>query len=95
MLKSMTGFGMHEHAGQICRIHVEVKSVNNRYGDIVFHMPRGLSSLEDSLRKQIAATIQRGRVDVFIDVTRKGPGKQRLQIHVKLDLRGFEALFLC
>ena len=92
MLKSMTGFGMHEHAGQICRIYVEVKSVNNRYGDIVFHMPRGLSPLEDSLRKQITATIQRGRVDVFIDVTRMGGTDRKINVDKELALAYHKAL---
>jgi len=92
VLKSMTGFGMHEHAGQICRIHVEVKSVNNRYGDIVFHMPRGLSPLEDALRKQITGTIQRGRVDVFIDVTRIGASERKINVDKELALAYHKAL---
>lgn len=92
MLKSMTGFGMHEHAGQICRIHVEVKSVNNRYSDIVFHMPRCLSPIEDALRKHIAGVIQRGRVDVFIDATRISGGDRKINVDKDLALAYHKAL---
>lgn len=66
MLKSMTGFGRGEFHDQSHRLIVEIKAVNHRYNEIVVRMPKNLASLEDKIRRSIAATLVRGRIDVYI-----------------------------
>ena len=63
---SMTGYGraMREIDGR--QLTVELKSVNHRFLDLSFRMPRNLMFLEDAARKQIASRLARGHVDVFI-----------------------------
>ncbi|GHU65476.1 hypothetical protein FACS1894184_01330 [Clostridia bacterium] len=65
-MQSMTGygFGARDVDGRVCT--VELKSVNHRYLDISFRMPRVMAFLEDSVRKTISARLARGHVDVFI-----------------------------
>ena len=45
---------------------VELKSVNHRFLDISFKMPRNLMFLEDTARKIIGSRLSRGHLDVFV-----------------------------
>jgi len=63
---SMTGYGraMRDMDGR--QLTIELKSVNHRFLDISFRMPRNLMFLEDEARKTIGAKLARGHVDVFM-----------------------------
>ncbi len=63
---SMTGYGraMRELDGR--QLTIELKSVNHRFLDLSFRMPRNLMFLEDDARKRIGARLSRGHVDVFM-----------------------------
>lgn len=65
-VRSMTGFGRGESAGDAGRIVVEMKAVNHRFSEVVFRMPRQFNALEDGARKLILSRVSRGRVDVFV-----------------------------
>ena len=62
----MTGFGRSEISNENCKIIVEMKSVNHRYGDISIRMPKKLSFFETQMRTLLKKYIQRGKVDVFL-----------------------------
>ncbi len=66
MIKSMTGFGRSEVSTETCKMTVEMKSVNHRYGDISIRMPKKLSFFETRVRVLLKKYIQRGKVDVFV-----------------------------
>ena len=63
---SMTGYGraMGDMDGR--QLTIELKSVNHRFLDVSFRMPRNLMFLEDEARKRIGAKLARGHVDVFM-----------------------------
>ena len=63
---SMTGYGRAMRAEDGRELTVELKSVNHRFLDLSFRMPRGLMFLEDDVRKLISGRISRGHVDVFM-----------------------------
>ncbi len=65
-MHSMTGYGRAFVEIDGRQMTVEVKSVNHRFLDISFRMPRNLMFLEDVARKAIGAKLSRGHVDVFI-----------------------------
>ena len=65
-MKSMTGFGAAGQENENYKVHVEVKSVNQRYLDISFSMPRVLNVFENDMRKVIKKFSARGKVDVNI-----------------------------
>ena len=67
MLKSMTGFGRGQYEDENFSITVEMKTVNNRYNEVAIRLPRFLNPLEDKIRKTILKTVNRGRIDVFIN----------------------------
>src|SRR6185369_12552786 len=73
MIKSMTGFGQGSAEGDNFRIRVDIRSVNNRAIDVHTRLPQELSSLEVSLKKQVQATVKRGRVDLTVSVEQLRP----------------------
>lgn len=66
MIKSMTGFGRCELAGEARRITVEMKSVNHRYLDINIRMPKKLNQFESAIRNLLKQYMERGKVDLFL-----------------------------
>lgn len=71
MLKSMTGFGQAELAGEKFDISVQVKSVNHRYSDITVRLPRRYIFMEDKIRAAVSRSISRGKTEVYIDIDSK------------------------
>ncbi len=69
-MKSMTGFGRAEAKTSEGAYSVEISSVNNRFLDVSFRMPRLLSSLEGKIRGLIQKTIERGKVNVMVNFER-------------------------
>ncbi|MBW2015916.1 MAG: YicC family protein [Deltaproteobacteria bacterium] len=68
MLKSMTSYGNGEYALGETRFSAEIKSVNNRYRDIILRIPRSLQVLEEDIRSQVAARVRRGRIEVALQM---------------------------
>ncbi len=64
-MHSMTGYGRMSVERDGRQLTVELKSVNHRFLDLSFRMPRSFNCLEDMARKQIGARLARGHVDVF------------------------------
>lgn len=62
----MTGFGAAGQENEDYKVHVEVKSVNQRYLDISFSMPRALNVFESDMRRVIKKFSARGKLDVNI-----------------------------
>lgn len=65
---SMTGFGAASQERDACRVTVRLRSVNHRFLDLVLRMPEDLREWEASARREIAARLHRGRVEVRIEV---------------------------
>ena len=63
---SMTGYGRGDCEIDGRQMTIELKSVNHRFLDLSFRMPRNLMFLEDAARKAIGARLSRGHVDVFM-----------------------------
>lgn len=70
MIKSMTAYGRGDYSDNNRAFTVEVKSLNNRFKDIVLRLPNTFQSLEDEIRSVISARIRRGRVEVSIKFER-------------------------
>ena len=79
MVRSMTGFGRAEVRGDTVVVAVEARSVNHRHLDIAIRLPRALGGLELDARRAIAGRLERGRVDVNVQVsTAAGQPTQRV-----------------
>ena len=63
----MTGYGRARACRDGREITIELKTVNHRFLDLSFRMPKNLMFLEDMLRARInASALKRGHVDVFV-----------------------------
>jgi uncharacterized protein (TIGR00255 family) len=71
MIKSMTGFGKASLQLPSKKITVEVKSLNSKGLDLNVRMPSVYRELELALRNEIAARLERGKVDfsVYVEMT--------------------------
>lgn len=66
MIKSMTAYGRAEHRlGDILFV-AEIRSLNNRYRDIVLRIPKNVQPLERELKSIISSRIGRGRIEVTV-----------------------------
>lgn len=65
-MQSMTGYGKAEYSQDGITLSVELKTVNNRFLDIIPKYPRSFISLDDLIRKTVQSKIKRGRVELFI-----------------------------
>ncbi len=75
---SMTGFGKAVQEDQALMLEVEVRSVNSRFLDFNFKLPREYSCFEHELRRIISASVKRGRIDLY--VSRKAAGAQACRV---------------
>lgn len=66
MLKSMTGFGRGFCRDDGREITIELRSVNHKYLDLSFRMPRALSFAEDVIRNILSQYLARGHIDVVV-----------------------------
>ncbi|MBO4962421.1 MAG: YicC family protein [Clostridia bacterium] len=65
---SMTGYGKGEFRKDGLELVVEIKTVNNRFLDIIPKYPRSFISFDDLIRKTVQSKLNRGRVELFISV---------------------------
>ena len=85
MIRSMTSFGRSSsEEGQKRVFTVEMKSVNSRYLDVNIRMPKSIISLEEEIRKMISNSLNRGKVDVFINIKNynEGAGVPKVDINL-------------
>ena len=85
-MQSMTGYGRFRLSKDGREMTVEVKSVNHRFLDISSKLPRNLSFLDDSLRKEIAEQLSRGHVDVFVNYSNMRDDAKEVRIDLPLAL---------
>ena len=80
MLRSMTGFGRGEYTGRLKQVTVEIKAVNNRFGEVQIKLPYQYTSLEESARRFVLNQVSRGRIDVYIKLKDTGQKSRELQV---------------
>lgn len=78
MIQSMTGFGKHVIQLSSKKITVELKSLNSKSLDLNARMPSAYREKELELRKMIADSLVRGKVDfgLFVEFTGKETSAQ-------------------
>jgi uncharacterized protein (TIGR00255 family) len=76
-MKSMTGHGRGERAGNGFKITVELGSVNRRQGEVSIHLPREIEALEPRIRNVINPQVARGRLTVRVTLASAGEAAAR------------------
>jgi uncharacterized protein (TIGR00255 family) len=67
MVSSMTGYGRAELVKEDVKASVEMSSVNNRFCEVQFRLPKFLSPLESKLKEMILSTITRGKISYTLN----------------------------
>jgi uncharacterized protein (TIGR00255 family) len=91
-MQSMTGYGRRQRSRDGREMTVEVKTVNHRFLDISFRLPRALSFAEDAVRRQIGAVLRRGHVDVNVTYVNMRQDAREVRLDEGLVLQYKEAL---
>ena len=69
-MRSMTAFGRAQVAGEGYELTVELRSVNNRYLDLNFRLPRAWASMEERIKAALSTMgVSRGKVDISVTFT--------------------------
>lgn len=93
MVKSMTSFGRaSSEEGKERLFSIEMKSVNHRYLDMNIRMPKSIFPLEERLRKLISSKLNRGKVDVYINLKNFSKGESVAEVNESLARSYFECL---
>ncbi len=90
MILSMTGYGKAEAIGPEFKVIVEISSVNNRFCEIQFRLPKFLSSLESKLKEKILGKITRGKITYSLTWEKNLP----LSSYVKLNEEAAEVYYI-
>ena len=80
-MKSMTGFGRATSSENGRDITVEIRSVNSRFLDLSFRLPRTFQSMELKIRQILKDSISRGKVEVFLSVEDGAERDKRLLVN--------------
>ncbi len=71
-LRSMTGFGKALVSEDGVNVKVEIKSLNHRYKDVSVRLPKNFLFAEIPVRQLVAEVVERGKVDVYIQIEFEG-----------------------
>lgn len=66
-MQSMTGFGRGSAQAGAMTFSVEIRTLNHRFAEYILHLPRQLGEWEERLRRKLAATLARGRIEVWVN----------------------------
>lgn len=80
-MKSMTGYGTFKGQSKDLSIEVSIRSVNGRFLETRFHLPREYVALEAELKRTLGSYLQRGTVDVYIS-RRLRSTSSKSQVHI-------------
>jgi uncharacterized protein (TIGR00255 family) len=68
MIKSMTGYGIASFDSGSTKYTVEIKSLNSKFLEISLRLPKAFSEKEFQLRNECSKQIERGKVNLSINV---------------------------
>lgn len=84
MIRSMTGYGKQNLGVEGREYQIEIKSVNHRYLDINVKIPKAISYLEETIKKEISNKIKRGKIDVFVSFENNSEEGRKIEINKQL-----------
>lgn len=65
-MRSMTGFGSAHESTPNLDVEVSLRSVNGRFLDLRFHLPKEYIGFEGEFRQLLQKNLSRGSVDIFV-----------------------------
>jgi len=83
-MKSMTGFAQGRYQFKHFSLFISFKSYNNRYLEIAFKGSGVSAASEALIREMMKDKLQRGKVEVVIDLFQQGPGQWDIKLNTLL-----------
>ncbi|MCX6829022.1 MAG: YicC family protein [candidate division Zixibacteria bacterium] len=83
-MNSMTGYGKADYRTSKLAISVEVASVNNRFLEYYFRLPKQLMFFEPKVKELVATRLNRGKVNLTLNYEDYGFGIDRLSVSANL-----------
>ncbi len=80
-MKSMTAYGRGECELGKNILTAEIKTLNNRYRDIILRLPPALQEFEDLVRSVLSSGIKRGRIEVSLQLTNNDDTTYNLELN--------------
>lgn len=85
MIKSMTGFATAEKTVQDITISADIRAYNSKHLDVMLRVPSGYMHLEEKIKTRIAERIDRGRMEVKIQIKDLSEGATAFEVdHVRV-----------
>jgi uncharacterized protein (TIGR00255 family) len=91
MLYSMTGYGRVVNEFELRTITVEIRSLNSKFNDVKIKLPQTYREKELDIRKIISDKLQRGKIDVLIEM-QSNTGDEQIKINRPLFKKFFREL---
>ncbi|MBI9076021.1 MAG: YicC family protein [Desulfatibacillum sp.] len=92
MIHSMTAFARAEKQAEQKIVSVEIRSVNHRFCEIAVRIPRPWISLEEKVKARVRQSVDRGRVDITVEIQSQGGGSQFYEADISLARNYYQAL---
>ena len=87
---SMTGFGKAEYKSGY-ELSVEIKTVNNRFLDVLPKYPKSFAAFDDAIRKTVQGKLSRGRVEIFFTFSDMRETDKELGVDIPLAKAYYDA----
>ncbi len=81
MALSMTGYGRGAFSSEDFNVTIDLKSINHRYLELYFKIPKSYSFLEDKLRREISGKISRGKVEISVIIEQLSPINDQVELN--------------
>lgn len=92
MIKSMTGFGLASADQENTKFAVEIKSLNSKFLELNLKLPRAFTDKELLLRNICSKEIERGKVNVSINIERSEENLKGATINAALLTKYYQQL---
>ena len=81
----MTAYGRSEYLLGDTLFIAEIRSLNNRYRDIILRIPKNYQAIEKELKTIISSRIRRGRIEVSVQIENNSDeGPYNLELNMSL-----------
>jgi uncharacterized protein (TIGR00255 family) len=80
----MTGFGQAISEQNGITLKVEIKSLNSKFLDLSLKIPKEISDKETEIRNTVMRTLQRGKVNLLMELTLPDQGNSAVEINEEL-----------
>lgn len=91
-MRSMTGYGQGTASDDLYQLTVEIRSVNNRYLDMLFRLPRELAAFEVPLREKTKQQVARGKLNINVSLGYVRSEEDAEHLNVTAIKRRYQAL---